>query len=165
MKTRASVVAGLLENYETINEVIASAEQADGSAIRENERYLDSIEGRVQLFSNQMQEFWYNLISSDMVKEVVDAGTQLIKILDNITSSIDGMDIINVIVKPLSMIIDLIEKLTGSLGVLNVPLFTAGIVKLVKKIKGTDKGGGRAKNIIQTIIYMSALKKICLRIV
>ena len=45
-KNRASTVAGLLENYKTIEEVMKAAEGADGSALEENERYLESIEGR-----------------------------------------------------------------------------------------------------------------------
>lgn len=44
-KNRASTVAGLIENYQLIEEVMQSAENAEGSALQENERFLDSIEG------------------------------------------------------------------------------------------------------------------------
>ena len=37
MKTRASTVAGLLENYQVIDEVIESAKNSNGSALQENE--------------------------------------------------------------------------------------------------------------------------------
>ena len=47
MKNRASTVEGLLQNYELIAKVIESAEDADGSALKENERYLESIEGKI----------------------------------------------------------------------------------------------------------------------
>lgn len=47
-KNRASTVAGLLENYEIIDEVIQAAENAEGSALRENEAYLDSINGSLK---------------------------------------------------------------------------------------------------------------------
>ena len=59
-----------------------SAMSAEGSAYRENEAYLDSIQGRVDLFMNALQTFWMNLISSDLVKWVVDQGTALIQFLD-----------------------------------------------------------------------------------
>lgn len=101
---------------------------------------------KISLFQNNLQEFWYNLISSDTIKEVIDAGTKLIQILDNITSSISDMGAINIIVKPLSLIIDLIEQLTSGLGALNLPLAAVGITKLVKSIKGIE-GGGRVKTI------------------
>lgn len=117
-KTRASVVAGLLENYETINEVIESAEQADGSAIRENERFLDSIEGRIALFQNEVQKFWSDLISSDAIKGFVDFGTKLINFLD---------------------------KTVGKLGVVKTAIL--GIVEVIS-IKSIKNGsGGRIKEI------------------
>lgn len=37
-KNRASTVAGLIENYEVIADVIEAAENAEGSALEENER-------------------------------------------------------------------------------------------------------------------------------
>ena len=83
-KTRASTVAGLLENYKTIGEVIESAENADGSAIEENLRYMESIEGKVDKFTNKVQEFWHNLIDSSTIKGIVDAGTAIMDVLGNI---------------------------------------------------------------------------------
>lgn len=53
-KNRASTVAGLIENYQLIDEVIQSAENAEGSALQENERFLDSIEG----FYNYIMAFY-----------------------------------------------------------------------------------------------------------
>ena len=69
-KNRASTVAGLLENYELIDEVIQSAENADGSALRENERYLDSIDGKLDQLTNSVQKFWSEAINSETVKTV-----------------------------------------------------------------------------------------------
>lgn len=89
-KTRASVVAGLLENYKTINEVIESAEGAEGSALRENERYLDSIEGKIAKFQNELQEFWYNFISSDTVKGAIDLATKFMDFLGNSIDTVKG---------------------------------------------------------------------------
>lgn len=143
-KNRASTVEGLLQNYEVIDEVIASAENAEGSALEENEKYLDSIQGRIDLFTNSLQEFWYNLLNSDMIKEVVDAGTKLINILGNITSGLNDSGVLKGVTGFLSTIINLIDKLTSGLG--NLSTVLAGVlgVGLFKKIKGTDSGG-RAK--------------------
>lgn len=158
-KNRASTVAGLLENYETIEEVIKSAEGAEGSALKENERYLESIQGRIDLFTNSLQEFWYNLLDSDMVGQVVDAGTKLINILGNITSGLDDSGLLKGIVSLLTNIIDLIDELTSGLG--NLSTVLAGVlgVGLFKKIKGKNSGG-RAKlyQKIQ-ILYQKMQKK------
>lgn len=87
-KNRASTVEGLLQNYEVINEVIESAENAEGSAIEENLRYMESIEGKIAQFTNEVQEFWYTLIDSDTIKGFIDLGTNLIDVIGNITGEI-----------------------------------------------------------------------------
>ena len=87
-KTRASTVAGLLENYKTIDEVIKSAEKADGSAIEENLRYMESIAGKIDKLTNEVQEFWYGLIDSKTVKGFVSACTSILDIIGKITSSL-----------------------------------------------------------------------------
>lgn len=79
-KTRASTVAGLLENYETIGEVIEAAENADGSAIEENARYLESVAGKLSQFQNKAQEFWHTVLDTEVVKDIIDFGTKLLDI-------------------------------------------------------------------------------------
>lgn len=59
-----------------------------GSAMKENERYLDSIQGKIDQFTNSLQTFWMNAISSDFVKGIVDIGTTLLNLLDKITNKI-----------------------------------------------------------------------------
>ena len=115
-KTRASTVSGLLENYKTIGEVIESAENADGSAIEENLRYMESIEGKISKFTNEVQEFWHNLIDSNTVKGFVDAGT---------------------------WIIDKLAKIADLLGDIGTLGAAAGVAFGIHKIK--NGGGGRVK--------------------
>ena len=74
----------MLTNVEDLEGAYKAAMQAEGSAYRENEAYLDSIQGRVDLFMNSLQTFWMNLISSDVAKWVVDTGTKLIQFLDTV---------------------------------------------------------------------------------
>lgn len=90
-KNRASTVAGLIENYETIAEVIEAAENAEGSALEENEKYLDSIDGKMQQLSNQAQEFWFKLIDSETIKGGVDFLTDFLEIITKIVDATDGL--------------------------------------------------------------------------
>ena len=43
---------------------------------------------KISQFSNEVQEFWYNLIDSETVKFFVDAGTTIIDIIGKITSAL-----------------------------------------------------------------------------
>lgn len=77
-------MSAILQNPETLSDAFESANDAAGSAIQENERYLDSIQGRIDLFTNAVQTMWSNAIDDDFVKMIVDIGTELIKLIDKI---------------------------------------------------------------------------------
>lgn len=78
-KNRASTVAGLIENYKTIDKVIEAASNADNSALDENQKIIESIDGRIQQLSNRVQEFWYNLVDDSVVKSAVSALTTIVE--------------------------------------------------------------------------------------
>lgn len=81
-KNRANVLAAILSNMKDLEGAYESALNAEGSALRENEAYLDSIQGRIDLFTNSLQTLWMNVLDSNVIKGVVDSGTALIKLLD-----------------------------------------------------------------------------------
>lgn len=90
-KNRSNIAASILSNPETLKAAYESSKNAEGSALEENEKFLDSIQGKTQQFTNEVQEFWYNLINSDFVKGVVDAGTTVMDVIGNITEKIGGL--------------------------------------------------------------------------
>ena len=59
---------------------------AEGSALRENETQLDSIEGKIAQFKNELQIFWNSLIDSEWIKQIVDLGTGLLQIINKLGS-------------------------------------------------------------------------------
>lgn len=83
-KRAGSVMSAILQNPDTLKDAFESANNASGSALKENETYLDSIQGKMDLFTNAVQNMWENAIGSDAVKFFVEIGTWLIKLVDNI---------------------------------------------------------------------------------
>jgi len=83
-KNRANTAAAILSNTKDLEEAYASAMEAEGSAWEENEKYLDSIQGRIDLFTNSVQTMWSNALDSDLVKIIVDVGTGLINVVDQL---------------------------------------------------------------------------------
>lgn len=57
---------------------------ADGSALKENEEYLNSIQGKIDKFTNATQTMWNNALDSDIIKGIVDLGTILMKTIDQL---------------------------------------------------------------------------------
>ena len=90
-KSRSNNVAALLKNYEQIDNVVNDLSDAEGSALRENEAIVDSINGRIKILSATAEEFWQTIIDKDVVKNTVTLATNL---LDILTKLVDKMGLI-----------------------------------------------------------------------
>lgn len=84
-KRNSSVIAALLQNPQDLEDAYKDAMNASGSALKENEKYLDSIQGKIDQFNNSLQTMWSNALDSDMVKGIVEIGTWLIKVIDKVS--------------------------------------------------------------------------------
>ena len=83
-KRQANVLSAIIQNFDTVEKAIETSANSAGSALKENERYLNSIQGRVDQFNNAVQAMWSNTLDSDVVKGFVAFGTEIIKIVDKI---------------------------------------------------------------------------------
>ena len=83
-KRNASVLAAILQAPEQLKAAYEDAQNAEGSALKENEKYLDSIQGKIDQFNNAVQTLWKNTLNDDVVKDVVELGTELIRFIDKI---------------------------------------------------------------------------------
>lgn len=81
-KRNSNVVMSLIENFSVAEEVLASAAGAAGSALEENEKYLESIRGHVAEFKASFEEFSTSFLSSEVANRVVNIGTFLMNALD-----------------------------------------------------------------------------------
>jgi prefoldin subunit 5 len=83
-KRQANVLSALIQNFDTVEKVIETSANSAGSALKENERYLDSIQGKIDQFNNALQAMWSNFLNADIVKDFVAFGTEIVKIIDEI---------------------------------------------------------------------------------
>lgn len=83
-KVRANTVAAMLNNWSQAEAALQTASESAGSALRENERYLDSIEGRLSQLTSTWQSFWNNTLNSDIVKFWVTAADKVMQFADAI---------------------------------------------------------------------------------
>lgn len=91
-KLRANVVAGLINNFDIAEEALkTSSEGSDGSALEENAKMLDSIQGKLNQLKATAQETANTLLNSDAVKKVVDF---LTTVLDSINTIIDKVGVL-----------------------------------------------------------------------
>lgn len=83
-KTQFSSLSAILQNLDSGVEASKTALQSQGSALKENARYLDSIQGKVSQFTSELEKFWTEGISSDSVKRLVEFGTQVLKLINDL---------------------------------------------------------------------------------
>lgn len=83
-KNRANTAAAILSNTKDLEEAYTSAMKAEGSAYAENEKYLDSIQGKIDQFNNALQTMWSNTLDDSWIKGFVALGTELVKLINNL---------------------------------------------------------------------------------
>lgn len=83
-KNRANAAASILQSPDILREAIESSKNAKGSADRENETYLSSLEAHITQLQTQLQELATVTINSDMFKGVIDTATAFLNIVTQI---------------------------------------------------------------------------------
>lgn len=83
-KNRANTAASILQSPDILREAIESSKNAKGSADRENETYLSSLEASIAQLQTQLQELATVTINSDMFKGVIDTATAFLNIVTQI---------------------------------------------------------------------------------
>lgn len=81
-KRQANILASIINNFETVEDVIETSMNSSGSAMAENEKWLDSIEGKTYQFTNALQTMWSNMLDSEVIKGFIGFGTEAIQFLD-----------------------------------------------------------------------------------
>lgn len=96
-KRNANVVSSMLENFNVAEDVVKTAANSAGSALKENEKYLDSINGKIAEFKATFEELSMNFIGSDFVKQVIELGTGLLNVLNVLAKVIDKVGGLNTV--------------------------------------------------------------------
>ena len=122
-KTQTEVFQATMDNFTHAIEANETAMESQGSAARENAKYLDSIEGKIKAFQSAWEQLSYHIVSSDFIKGVVSVGTELIKILDKLVQDIGTLP-------------TLLGILAGAFGVLKLSKLVTGFLGLSEAIEG-----------------------------
>lgn len=130
-KRNSNAVAALMTNFADAEAAMQTASNATGSAMAENEKYLDSINGKVAQFKASFEDLSNTIISSDFLKIIVDTGSGALNVLDGIVGMLGQMP-------------SLVTAITGSMSFVK----NKGIFETYKDYDGNKKIGTfwRAKN-------------------
>lgn len=130
-KTQVDVVTAILKNFETALNATDTAINSVGSAMTENEKYLDSIQGKLSALNSEFEKFWTEGISSSSVKQIVEFGTGVLKLVN----ALGGLPTI------LTAIVGIIATLKGYSLVNYITKITKSITSTIGVIKGLQAEG------------------------
>lgn len=85
-KRNANAVSAILGNFQVAESAMESAANSANVAWEENEKYLDSIQGRLAQLDASFQALSQDILSSDLVKGGVSFLTSIVKLLDQIVN-------------------------------------------------------------------------------
>lgn len=130
-KTQVDVVTAILKNFETALNATDTALNSVGSAMEENEKYMDSIQGKIAALNSEFQKFWTEGISSNSVKRIVEFGTGILKLVNDL----GGLPTI------LTAVVGIIATLKGYSLVNYITKITKSITSTIGVIKGLQAEG------------------------
>ncbi len=89
-KHRANDLAAILNNWERVEAATKSASNSTGSAMKEQEKYADSLQGRLNSLQATWQQLSNTFISSGLAKGAVTIFKDLLAVIDKIISTVGG---------------------------------------------------------------------------
>ena len=110
-KNRANDIAALIEGWGQVEAATKSAFEAEGSASRENQKYLDSIQGRLDTLTATYQALSNTVINSDFVKSTISGITTILDLTDGL-------------IKKFGTIPTLIATVSGAMSFKNIGIFS-----------------------------------------
>lgn len=133
-KRQANILTALMQNWSEVERQMTLYANGAGSALKENELYLDSWEAKSKKLSAARTEFISHFVDTKVVKTALEALTGVVKVLDTnfgraVITVLAFSAGISAITKGLP---GLISKITGGGGLI------AGIQAIIGAVKGAE---------------------------
>lgn len=82
-KNRSNILASVLQSPEVLEEAYAYALDSEGSAMRENEAYLESIEAHLAQLKNAWDSLWINENNREVITFFLDLAKSVLEAVNN----------------------------------------------------------------------------------
>lgn len=99
-KRQGNALAAAITNMGDAVKVMDTSLNAEGSAVREHEKWMDSIQAKQQQFQAQYEVFANTILSSDLIKGVFDAGAGLLGWLTTLVDTVGALPAVFATVMP-----------------------------------------------------------------
>ena len=87
-KNRANQILAMITNWDDVTEAVQKASNAEGTAAEENEKYMNSMQGKINALTTSWQALSNTFLSSDFLKGLIDGGNTILTILDKVANTL-----------------------------------------------------------------------------
>ncbi len=88
---QANIGASILENFDVAEAAMKTAEEAAGSALREQEAYEKGVQYSLDRLEASFQTFANHILDSDFLKGIINFGNGVINVIDTVTSKLGSL--------------------------------------------------------------------------
>ena len=127
-KRQGNALAAAISNMDDAVAAMQTSVNAEGSALTEHEKWMDSIQAKQQQFQAQYQTFANSFLNSDLIKGTFDAGTGILGWLTGVVEKFGALPALMATVTPFFNKMQFFK--TSSTGTGFVPFWQAGKVDL-----------------------------------
>ncbi len=143
-KRNSNVVSALIENFDIAQDVVETSLNSAGSAMAENEKYMESINGHIAQFKATFEQLSTTLIGSDFVSTIVDIGTGLLNILNVLAKIIDAVGGLNTVLGVTAGIFVAVKAGSIVKGIQNLLKPLQSVINGLKTARENGKSMGQA---------------------
>lgn len=86
-KMRANAVSALISNFDQVEKATQAAYSSAGTAAKENEKYMNSMQGKIAATQAAWQALSNSFLSSDFLKGLIDTGQTFLNIINDIVKT------------------------------------------------------------------------------
>ena len=134
-KRNAQVIASIITNLDDLTGSYEAAQNAAGTLATANETYLDSVQGKMNQLSASYEQLSMKLLSSDVIKVILDGMKALIGVLNSIDEATGGLSTMAVEITTLIVLLPaLFKAISGSKAVVSFTAALRGISEGIMSI-------------------------------
>ncbi len=122
-KRNSNAVLSVIEQFSIAEKSMEDAANSSNSAMTEQERMMDSIEGRLKQLNASFEKFSNDVLSSDLVKFFVTLATKIVDAADGMVNLAGSIPAITAAISGVLSVMQMSGKLKNGAGEVNMPSY------------------------------------------
>lgn len=90
-KTQANVFVSIMENIEDVEKAYVDSMNSQGSAMAEQNRYMESLQAKINTLKESVVAFWNAMVDSGTVGSVIDALTNIVNLATKLVDTLGSV--------------------------------------------------------------------------